>query len=299
MLVAAAANAQTADAEPPVFRTGVSLVTVDAKVTTRDGRDVGGLNAQDFAIYDENERRPITNFGREATPVEVVLLIDVSPEMRPYLLELTPHVAQALEPLRPGDRAAAILFGARTEIIQPLTGDLMRIPREVVDNIYKDRYGRGTLVNEALVEAARYLRSEPAKGRRTIIVITNNRGTRSSVSDEQAVRALLGVDSVLNVILVGSAAGPRSVLSYHNSDSVQPDVYRYAGDTGGEVVRDSEPAKVLRRMIESAKTRYSLQFPAPQDATGLRHLRVELSVAAQARYPGAAVQARNAYQAPN
>ena len=50
MMIAAVATAQSADTEPPIFRTGVSLVTIDAKVTARDGRDIGGLNAHDFVV---------------------------------------------------------------------------------------------------------------------------------------------------------------------------------------------------------------------------------------------------------
>jgi VWFA-related protein len=288
-----------AASDPPVFRIGVSLVNVDAKVVGRDGKDISGLTAADFVIYDEDETRTITNFGKETTPVEIVMLLDVSPDMRPHLLDLTPRVSRALEPLRPKDRAAAILFGARTEVIQPLTPELVEVPRKVVNSIYKDRYGRGTLLNEALMETAQYLKSEPAEGRRSVIVVTTNRGVRATVSDQEAVRALLGADVVLNAILVGGA-GPRTVLSFNDPSKTPPDVYRYAKETGGEVVTDDEPARALRRLISEATTRYSLQFPAPSDAAAgtFRKLRVELTSAARSKYPGAIIQARTGYEVP-
>lgn len=298
LLLTACAGAQTAETEPPVFRVGVSLVTIDAKVTGRNGRDIANLNANDFVIYDEGERRTVSNFGRESTPVEVLLVIDASPEMRPYLLDLTPHVMEALGPLRPGDRAGAILFGATSEVIAPLTTDLADVPRKVVNNLYKDRYGRGTLVNEALADAAAYLKREPAKGRRTVIVITNNRGVRSAVQDADVVRALQGADAVLNAIVIGEDAGPRTVLSAHAPGVLPPDVYRYARETGGDVVQAQDPAAALRQVIAAAMTRYSLQFPAPSEANGYRRLRVELSSAAHARYPGATVQTRAGYEVP-
>lgn len=289
-----------AGTEPPIFRIGVSLVNVDAKVVGRDGKDIAGLDASDFVIYDEGERREITNFGRESTPVEIVMLLDVSPEMRPHLLDLTPRVSKAMEPLRAGDRAAAILFGSRAEVIQPLTTELIEIPRAVVNNIYKDRFGRGNLLNEALMEVARYLKSEPAKGRRSVIVITTNRGVRAGVTDAEAIEELHGTDAVLNAIIVGGGSGPRTVMSFSDPAKTPPDVHRYTKETGGEVVSGEEPSRALRRLIESATTRYSMQFPAPGDAPPetIRKLRVELSGAAQARYPGASVQARTSYEVP-
>jgi VWFA-related protein len=299
-LLAGGALAQTeSDAEPPIFRIGVSLVNVDAKVVGRDGKDIGGLDASDFVIYDEAERRTITNFGRESTPVEIVMLLDVSPEMRPHLLDLTPRVSKALEPLRPDDRAGAILFASRAEVIQPLTSELIEVPRKVVNNIYKDRFGRGNLLNDALMEVARYLKSEPAKGRRSVIVITTNRGVRAGVSDQEAIEELQGTDAVLNAIIVGGG-GPRTAMSFHDPAKTPPDVHRYAKETGGEVVSGEDPARALRRLIESATTRYTMQFPAPSDAQPetIRKLRVELSGAAQARYPGAVVQARTSYEVP-
>ena len=226
------------------------------------------------------------------------MVLDVSPEMRPYLLDLTPRVMDAMTPLRPGDRAGAMLFGARSELIQPLTDDLAELPRKVVNNIYKDRFGRGTLLNEALIEAAAYLKREPPKGRRTVIVVTNNQGVRAAVKDAEVIRALQSADAVLNAIIVGLAAGPRAVMSFHDPNTVPPDVYRYASETGGEVVKAQQPAAALRRIIEGATTRYSLQFPAPSDASGFRKLRIELSGAAQARYPGATVQSRSGYEVP-
>lgn len=292
--------AQTeSETEPPVFRIGVSLVTVDAKVTGRDGKDIGGLTAADFVVYDEGEARTITNFGREATPVEIVMLLDVSPEMRPHLLDLTPRVTRALEPLRRGDRAAAVLFSTRSEVIQPLTEEIIEVPRKVVNNIYKDRFGRGALLNEALVATAEYLDSEPAKGRRSVIVVTANRGVRSAVTDEEAIAALHGSGVVLNAILV-SGDGPRTVYSFQNPAKTPPDVYRHAKETGGEVVTGEDPSRALRRLIEGATTRYSLQFHAPAHAEAgtIRQIRVELSSAARARYPGAVVQARTGYEVP-
>ncbi|MBA3271434.1 MAG: hypothetical protein H0T71_13075, partial [Acidobacteria bacterium] len=49
----------------PSFKSGVELVTVAATVRDRKGRLVKGLNANDFEVLDNGERRLITDFRTE------------------------------------------------------------------------------------------------------------------------------------------------------------------------------------------------------------------------------------------
>jgi VWFA-related protein len=261
---------QTQDeADRPIFRTEVSLVSVDAKVKARDGKNISGLTAEDFVIIDEGEAQKVTNFGREDTPIEALLVLDVSPAMRPFLLELTPRVSDTLTPLRKGDQVGVLLYATHSEVVQPLTSDLSLIPRRTVNTIYKDVLGQSALMNEALIQATELFKERPRAGRRTIIVITTNQGVRNKVPDDQVISAILGSDTVLNAIIVGETeVQARTVGSFQNPHGTPPDVLRFAKSTGGDVVTGEAPAAALRRLMESATTRYSLQYPMPSGATG-------------------------------
>ncbi len=296
-----AAQTPEPETEPAVFRSEVSLITVDAKVTGRTGGDVGGLNASDFVVFDEGQEQKVSHFGRESTPIDLLLVLDVSRSMRPFLIDLTPRVTEALSPLRPGDRAGVMLFADNSELVQPLTSDLALIPRTTVNTIYKDGPGRSTLLNQALVSAAHYLQSQPATGRRTIIVLTDNYAVSGKARDEDVIRELHAANAVLNIVMVG-AKGEVSgqVHGYRDpSSSVRPDVFHLAGATGGRVMSGDDPARALHRVIQEATTRYSLQYPAPGGEAGkFRAIRVELSPTAVARHPGAVVRARSGYDVP-
>ena len=61
-----------------VFRSGIELVNVTATVTDADGRLVGGLEAADFEIYEDGERRPVTYFSRERVALSLGLVLDAS-----------------------------------------------------------------------------------------------------------------------------------------------------------------------------------------------------------------------------
>jgi VWFA-related protein len=291
---------QDSDIAPPVFRMEVSLITVDAKVTGRDGRDLNNLDASDFVVFDEGQRQKLTHFGRETTPVDLLLVLDVSSSMRPFLLELTPQVTDVLSPLRSGDRAGVMLFADRSEVVQSLTNDLLLVPRTTVSTIYKNTRGQRTLLNSALVNAAQYLKSQPATGRRTIIVLTDNYAEAGPVTDNDVIRELHAANAVLNMVLVGAKGTEVKMKpTRYGEPDTAPDIMRIAKATGGEVVTGAEPARALRHAIEQATTRYSLQYPAPPGEPGtFRHIQVDLSAAARARYPDAVVQARSGYDVP-
>lgn len=297
---AAPAQAPDPGDAPTVFKLDVSLISVDAKVTSRSGMDIGNLTAADFVIYDENERHAVSHFGRESTPIDLLLVLDVSSSMRPFLISLTPQVTQALSPLRPGDRAGVMLFAGRNQLIQPLTSDLALVPRATVNSIYKDGLGKTTLLNEALVSAAQYLKSQPATGRRTIIVVTDDASVAGSVRDDVVARELSAADAVLNVVLAGAKdPNVKVVHGYRDPSNIRPDVYRLTQFTGGDVVTAEDPARALRSVIQQAITRYSLQYASPGGEPGsFRKVRVELTGAASAKYPGATIRARSGYDVP-
>jgi hypothetical protein len=205
---------------------------------------------------------------------------------------------EALRQLRPGDRAGLFLFATKSSLVQPMTGEVATIPRLIANSIFKDTLGRATLVNEALVEAANYLKSTPVVGRRTIILVTDNEGARAEARDDEVVRALHGADAVLNAILVGATdASTRMAARYQNPSAGQPDVVRFAKATGGDVATGEDPGTAFRNMIKRATTRYTLQYQAPGGEPGsFRKLRVELTPEARKAHPGAVVQARSGYE---
>lgn len=285
--------------EPPLFKTSVSLVKVDAKVTTRDGRTVNDLSKDDFIVHDEDSACPIVELERESKvePVNLLLLLDTSGSMSRLLAEMSAKTSEALRPLKNGDRVGVMVFATDVNIVQPFTGDLKIIPERVVNSVFKTTTGRGTLVNEALVAGSAYLNEQAKSGQRAMLLVTDNEGSRASTSDADALRALHNGDVVLNAIVVGGSKTARGPVGrYSDPASAQPDVFRYVQNTGGDVITDEDPGQALSKIVRQIATRYSFQYSPPQAEPGtFRKIRVELSPAAQRRYPGAVVQARTGY----
>jgi VWFA-related protein len=284
--------------ETPTFRTSVAVVKVDTKATARDGRSINDLTKDDFLVFDEDSQRPILDFGRESVtePLRLLLLLDVSGSMSRLLGEMSAKAAEALRQLHSGDQVGVMVFATNTELVLPFTSEIKRVSSAIVDNVYKATRGRSTFTNEALLTAASYINKQPAAGRRAILMVTDNEGARMSAQDSEVLRALHEADIVLNAILVGATKKRFTPGRYSDPASMPPDVYRFVQNTGGDVIADDDAAGALGRIVRQIATRYSLEYSAPQAEPGAyRRIRVELTPAAQRKYPGAIVQARTGY----
>jgi VWFA-related protein len=283
-----------------IFRAEVSLVKVDFEVVEPNGGAPGGLTQQDFVVFDENQPQPIVHLERQSVPLDLLLLLDISGSMRRSLEDVAAASRAALAQLHPGDRVGLMLFSRRAEVIQPFTEDLTSTQYKILDSIYKQNLGNGTLINESLIAAAGYLKQQPVKGRRAILIVTDNEGVNYESSDAEVVRAMFAADTVLNAIVVRKGPRPPAGRStgYVNPASAPPDVYNISRQTGGVALDGIGKIDVVfQRLVESIRARYFLQYAAPpaELAGKFRRIRVELSPAAQRLHPGAIIHAREGY----
>jgi VWFA-related protein len=284
----------------PVFRAGVSLVKVDVQVTDSRGRLVEDLTAADFRVYDEGRPRDISYFGREAQPVDIALLLDVSGSMQRSIQQLAETARAALSGLHQGDRVALMLFAREAALNRPLTDDFGAVQSGIRGAVAARGLGSGTAINAAIIEAANYMAREAGTSRRAVLVVTDNLSLNYQVPDEEVLRALYGADAVLNAILIGrqQRPDPPPPGRYVNPDFTPSDVFKLADETGGEAMEARRVGDSFQQMIERIRARYGIHYEAPQAAPGeFRRIRVELTPEALRRHPRAVVRARAGYYA--
>jgi Ca-activated chloride channel family protein len=63
------------------FRSGVDVTGITVSVRDADGRLVNDLTRDDFDIYEDGDRQPLTQFTRERVPVSLGVLLDISDSM--------------------------------------------------------------------------------------------------------------------------------------------------------------------------------------------------------------------------
>jgi len=127
----------------PVFRSSAARVTLAVTVRDRRGRPVTDLTRADFSLLDRGQPRVIQDFSRDAAPVGIALLADVSGSMDVAEKKAATRqiASQLVASLRAGeDQVGLFAFDRGLEEIQALDvrhfvpghGNLM-ILRDVVN----------------------------------------------------------------------------------------------------------------------------------------------------------------------
>jgi Ca-activated chloride channel family protein len=286
--------------QTPTFRAGVTLVRVDVAAASPNGRTISDLTRQDFEVLDNGAPEPVAYFDHESEPLDLLLLLDVSGSMHRSLMELAGTARAALRPLGRMDRVAVMLFARESAVRQLFTRDFGLVESEIANAVKTQDLGSGTAINAGVLAAAEYLARQPANARRAVLIVTDNLSLNYRVPDEQVIRALYTADATLDGILMGKQRRPDAPRpgSYVNPDFTPADIFKLAEQTGGEAVEAKQAAESFQLMIERIRSRYRLQYPAPDSAAGAFHrVQVRLTDEARRRYPRAVLRARAGYYA--
>lgn len=259
-----------------------------------------GLKASDLVLYDEGIPHPIESFAREAEPLQVLFVLDVSGSMGRILARMAGVAQQSLSALRPEDEVGVMLYSRRSRLAQELTPERALAVLALRDAPLERDLGAGTSLNEALLAAGDYFKSlPPFPGRRALIVLTDNGGLNEKTPDQAVLRALAETNIVLNAIVAPDAKPPEPAPPgvAVNPDYTPSDVFLLARESGGEVLKADKPER-LRELLEHIRLRYSLGYRAPAAAPGSwRGVKVEFTPEARRRLKQAEIHHRPGYYA--
>ena len=161
--------------------------------------------------------------------------------------------------------------------------------------------GSGTAINAAIVTTARYLQKQKPRGRRAVLIVTDNVSLNYLMPDDEVIRQLYAADAVLNGILIGRQKRPEPPRAgrFTNTDFTPSNIFKLAEQTGGEAVEAGKIGDSFPQMIERIRARYNIQYATPTAETGsYRHVRVEFSPPARGKLSAAVIRARAGYYAP-
>jgi Ca-activated chloride channel homolog len=244
---------------PSVIHVDVNLVMVDATVKTKAGQIMGGLKKEDFELREDGLPQKIDIFSRDELPVSVALVLDLSDSIGPYLGPLRQAASTALSALKPEDEVALFTFSTEAELRVPFTKDKSQLAQQI--NAYK--VGGATNINDGIFVAARYLLGAPPKGRRVIILISDDVGTDAGGQGTgDIVTETIAADCVLyNLKIPGY--NPPGTLFYASMIPGLVNIHKVVDATGGEIFNvpdvahlDSEFAALIQRI----KTRYTVGY---------------------------------------
>jgi VWFA-related protein len=309
----------TPESAVEVVKVDVDLVKVDALVMQKNtARIVGGLNKEDFLLYEDGIKQEITHFSQDQLPLSVVVAIDRGPAC-PHPLDVWSDEAhraarEAIDRLKPVDEIAVMAFTDSTNLIQPLTRNRILIEK-ALNNIPEQAKTTNVAhcFNLLFADAARHLlkASNPA-GRRVIIVITSmtrlfdcsngpsNRAATAAIYESGAV-----VCAIIPKVLTQRVENTLQTVATRVNKVVGAnymDLEHLANETGGEVLADKREklGTTFQTLIDHLRSRYNLAFVSTnkkRDGT-TRKLKLDIDPVQQKSQGKLVIKARRSYIAP-
>lgn len=284
LAVAAAALAVvSSSAQQGVFRSGVQTVPVYATVIDTAGRLVPDLQQDDFEIFDNDKKQPLSIFLTDVQPVSVVVMLDTSGSMTANLDLLKTAAERFVIRLLPEDRARIGSFSDKIVLSPQFTSNrdsLVRYLRESVD------FGNPTRLWDAAYTSLEALSAET--NRRVVLLFTDGDDTDSRQHGQGDVLKRAQAEDYM---IYGIGLRSRVLGSVTRPD---PGLKKVATETGGgyfELKATDELNSTFSRVADELHRQYVLGFrPAVLD--GKVH---KLTVTV--KRPGMRARARTSYVA--
>ncbi|MGB8323203.1 MAG: VWA domain-containing protein [Candidatus Acidiferrum sp.] len=254
-----------------VIRVDVNLVLLDATVKTKAGQTMGDLKQEAFELREDGMAQKIEVFSRDELPIEVALVLDLSDSIGPFLGPLRDAANTALAALKADDEVALFTFSTEAELRVPFTKDKSKIAEQI--NNFK--VGGATNINDGIFVAAKYLLNTPPKGRRVIILISDDVGTSAGgQGTNDIVTETIACDAVLYNLKIPGYNPPGTLFAASMVPGLV-NIRKVTEQTGGEIfdVQDvTHLDAVFAALITRIKTRYTLgYYTHATAATGKPH----------------------------
>lgn len=184
-------NAQNND---EVIKVDTALVNIPVIVSDRNGRNISGLQTENFAVYEDGKLQKIEYFASEESPINVAILLDTSRSTQQVLSKIKNAAREFIKQLQPSDKCLIMSFDNNVEILSDFTSD-----QKILDKAIKNAEignAAGTVMQDAIYEVVDKQFSK-VKGRKAIILLTDGKDFGSYVNRKELIYRLEESDTLV------------------------------------------------------------------------------------------------------
>ncbi len=260
----------------------IPTVTLNLTVTDKDGNLVTGLTKDYFKVYEDGQPQEITNFFRDESPVNVVLLMESSRLISGIEQDYWYAVLDFIRNLRKDDYCALVTYDIKPRIAVDFTQDKGKIANEANISLYFQGFSESAL-SDAVVFVLD--RMKEVKGKKAVVLLSTGLDTFSRITYPKALGIAGESDTVLYAISMGQLArlvNENAYSSITSSEFLMADLRlkSFAKRTGGFAMFPrftSEYPAVFRDVNMYLRFQYTLAYrPANQKIDGkTRKIKVE------------------------
>jgi len=260
----------------------VDVVQITATVTDGHGHFVRGLPKSVFHVREDGVRQNISHFSGDDSPLELVVAIDTSNSMSPWLVQLKAAVNEFLAAIPTRDRVTLLAFNTSIATLTARTTDLAE-RSNAVDQLTA---AGTTVLYDTIVRGIDMLGTK--SGRKALVVFTDGEDEGSHAPIEEVERRLDASDVTLFMIGLGrgTSLGPLKQV-----------MLRLAQPTGGRALfteKIEELKTAFHDLLEELSHQYLLGYEStnPKRDGTFRRIKVDVDGHYQLR-------ARQGYRAPS
>jgi VWFA-related protein len=265
------------------------LMRLNASVTDRNGRAIGGLRAADFSVFEEGRERQVTNVTPSRDPFNLVLLLDVSGSVEERMDFIRKAARDFLNTASPQDRIAIISFRDDIQIISEFSTDRALLSRKL------DEIDAGGAT--ALYDALGYVLADtlkPLRGDRTaVVILSDGDDNKSFIPFPAILQAITESGALIYPLYVPSGLIPESSVP-NPSITTDPLRSRYltittraaeearklAESSGGvyyTISRLEDLQRAYDDVVMQLRTAYTITYASAADGLGHRRIRVRVN----------------------
>src|SRR5690242_11064366 len=213
------------------IRVDVNLVMIDTTVKNKTGQIMAGLKKDDFEVREDGTAKKLTVFGRDEFPLNVALVLDLSDSIGPFLGPLRDAATTALGALKNEDEVALFTFSNEAQLSAPFTKDKAKVAEQI--NSFKA--GGATNINDGIFEAAKYFLAQQPRGRRVVILISDDVGTDAGgEGTRDIITEMTAADATLYNLKVPGYNPPAMRFAAGLIPGLV-DIRKVTAETGGEI----------------------------------------------------------------
>ena len=243
-----------------VIRVGVNLVLLDATVKNKTGQIMADLKKEDFEVREDGAVAKTGGVQPGRIADQCGAGAGFERFDRPFSWDHceTRRIPRWRRSSRM-DEAALFTFSTEAQLRVPFTKD----KQEIAKQINSFQAGGATNINDGIFLASQYLLKLPPKGRRVIILISDDVGTDAGgQGTRDIVTETIAADAVLyNLKIPGY--NPPQTLMYASMVPGLVNIRKVMDATGGELFEVKDVAHLdaeFRALIQRIKTRYTLGY---------------------------------------
>jgi VWFA-related protein len=266
--------AQSHAADQGTISVETALVVLPVRVTGSDGDFISGLAQEQFRVYENGRRQPITLFRQEDTAVTVGLVVDHSRSMGPKLPGVSAAVSAFAQSSNPDDEMFVVDFSDKVSVELPGGKPFTSNPRELAQAVSAVSARGMTALYDAVAEGLNHL--QLGRWDKKALIIVSDGGDNASGRKYADVLDLAHRSQavIYAIVLVGA------------SEEENPGVLtRLCRDTGGLAFFPSEGqsvSNISKIIARDLREQYTLGF-APEKRTGDAYRKIHVDVTAPGR----------------